>query len=754
MAIRKVDEKGLADRLLEAKTVADVDEILRQAEGLCGPLKQRPVGDRPNNSGAIRAGSDPALGVVERVVNAMDAMLDLGAREHPQDAPKSPREAAEMWFGVPKAGLAEMSTEARRELGEQIQVWLDESGDPKRPTVVVEDWGIGQAPARFPSTLVSLNEENKVQQAWNMGTYGQGGAVAFGFSEATIIISRRHPDFRDGQPDRVGWTVVRRFLDPTGQGLPNYRYVVDAAGNVPELDPGLFLDFEHGTRIIHIGYDLQGWTGPFTTGLWQFLHAALFEPVLPFLLTGKRKKEREYGTRIIIGNAARLQAEKAGGDIEIKRRDSVKFDLGEGYGKGTFNYWVLSRPPQSDNTSEPAASYVRADSAVSMTLFGQRQDTLPRSWIKDNAKLPFLLKGMVVQVSTDGFTPVAKSELFASTRERATKSDLLSEIYERLAYVLRNDDELKRLNHEEQERLLARSTSAASEKVRRRLAKWVKTKLQDLTKPGGGGVGPGTNGRRKPRPGGGPGHRDTTDAHLPNVPTHLRFKSDVVRVHQGAGGYTWVDIDAKNGYLPANDDTLSLRWTQKNPGDHVRHTMRSELLGGLSRWFFQADEKAWVGDYEFEATLYTANGVLTDTVTIRVAVPPEAPKQTKGSEPETGPRIEWVAEADWSDHGMDARTVGYVSEATEKTIIWLNQDYAPLKKALTSGNRTEQAIDTLKERYEYPLACALWLQEHELKNVTPRPSEQYLKAEKQRLAEAVLVAIDPDLDAAVEESES
>lgn len=755
MALAKVDEKGLAHQLLEAKTVRDVDEILRQAVALYGPLEQHPVGDRPNNIGAVRAGSDPALGVVERVVNAMDALLDLGRAQHPNDDPKSPREAAQMWFGVPNGGLAEMPDDSRRQLGGRIRVWLDESGDPKRPTVVVEDRGIGQAPARFPGTLVSLNEENKVRQSWNMGTYGQGGAVAFGFSEATIIISRRHPDFRDGAADRVGWTVVRRFDDPTGRSLPNYRYVVDKAGRIPQLDPSLFPDFAHGTRIIHVGYDLQGWTGPFTTGLWQFLHAALFDPVLPFLLTGKRKKESNYGTRIIIGNAARLKRpERARGDLDVAHHDSFDLDLGKRYGAVTFNYWVLTRPPQSDNSTDPAASYVRADSAISMTLFGQRQDTLARSWINNIAKLPFLYKSMVVQVSTDGFTPVAKNDLFTSTRERATKSDLLSKIYGHLASVLKNDEALKRLDHEQRERQLAKSTGASSEKVRKRLAKYVTTKLHDLTKPGGGGLGTGKNGRRQWQPGPPSPPRDTTDTHLPNVPTHLRFQRDVVRVHQGAGGYTWVDINAKNGYLPAHNDSLEFAWTGKDPGEHVRLTMRSQLLGGWSRWLFEADNGAEVGDYEFEATLYTTSGILSDSVTIRVAAPPPGPNQTKGSEPETGPEIRWVKEADWPDHDMDARTVGYVSEDTEKTIIWLSLDYPPLKKALTSGNRTEQAMENLKERYEYPIACALWLQDYQLKNEKPPPSEKYRKTEQQRLAEAVLNALEPEVDVAVEESDS
>jgi hypothetical protein len=762
----KVDEKALARRLMEAKTIEDIEEILAIAAGLHGPLGQRPVGDRPNNSGTIRAGSDPALGVIERIVNAMDAMVDLGHAEHPADEPKSPREAAERWFGVPKLGLAEMSDGNRRKLGEKIQVWLDESGDPRRPTVVIQDAGIGQVPRRFPGTLVSLNEQNKVGQPWNMGTYGQGGAVAFGFSEATIIISRRHPKFRGSDSDRVGWTVVRRVEDPTELALPNYQYVVDASNEVLELDPSLFPGFENGTRIIHVGYDLQGWTGPFTTGLWQFLHAALFDPVLPFLLTGKRKKEASYGSRIIIGNAARLQRpDKARGDLDVAHRDSVRFDLGDRYGSVTFNYWVLRRPADSPSTTDPAASYVRADSAVSMTLFGQRQDTQSRAWIKDNAKLPFLYKGMVVQVSADGLTPVAKSEVFASTRERATKSDLLSEIYDRLASVLRGDETLSQLNREEKERLLARSTSAASEKIRQRLANFVKTKLKGLTKPGKGSAEEGDGGRKKRGPGGNKASRPTVDANLPNVPTHLKFatlekggkvraKTDPMRVHQGGGGYTWVDIDAKNGYLPMHDDDLTLTWGAKDPGADIRLTMRSELLGGLTRWYFEADGKTTLGDYDFSATLYTPNGVLSDSIVVSVVTPPAARPKRKGDEPETGPDVQWVHEEEWPDHsGMDALTVGYVTEDDEETIIWLNRDYAALKKALAARDLTPEAIETRATRYQYPIACALWLQHHDLQKSDPRPDDKYEKAEKQRLAEAVLVAIDPDVDVAMEESE-
>ena len=81
----------------------------------------------------------------------------------------------------PTGGVGDMTETDRRALGERLKVWFDESGDPKRPTAVVEEDGIGQSPPAFPRTLLSLNEMNKVGQTWNMGTYGQGGAVTYGF---------------------------------------------------------------------------------------------------------------------------------------------------------------------------------------------------------------------------------------------------------------------------------------------------------------------------------------------------------------------------------------------------------------------------------------------------------------------------------------------------------------------------------------------------------------------------------------------
>lgn len=746
-------EKDLAMALVSIRTEKEVEQVIQLAEELYGKTRWRHVGDRPNNIGTVRLGSDPALGVVERLINAQDSMLDLGRMLNPTDEVRSPTEAAQKWLGVPKGGIADMTESERRELGSKIRIWLNESGDSKRPTVVWEDDGIGQSPGSFPTTFMSLNENNKVSQRWNMGTYGQGGAVTFGFSKATVVYSRRHPDYRGSNPDRVGWTIVKEVeTDPEKEMLPTYMYLVGSDNEVMELAPELFPDLRHGSRITGVAYDLQGWTGPFTTGLWQFLHAAIFEPVLPFLLTGKREKEKDYGSRIIVGNTVRLdRPDRARGDIDVAHMDSTKLDLGPDLGKVVFRYWVLRRPEGSTSTSDAAAAYVRADSAVSITLFGQRQDVMPRSWIKTQAFLPFLYKNMVVQINANNLTARAKRELFASTRERATKSELREHIYERLAAVLRNDEELKRLNHEERERLLRQSTAASSEKVRKRLAKFITTKVKNLLKAGEGSADSGTGGTRKGKSGGTSPPRNTDDSRLHNVPTRLEIKRKSMRLRQGGTCWTWVEIDAKNGYLPGHDDSLTV---EIDRGDEkVRLAMRSTLLGGLTRWTFEASPDAPIGEVKVSVSLMTPAGILEDSTVLHVEKPEEARRKSTGPEPETGPDVRWVTKEEWDDHEMSARMVGYVSVDEDETIIWVNRNYHLLDRALGRRNLTPEQVETRADRYQFPVAVALWLQDDAAKKADPAPSADYRNAEMERLAEAVLLASDPDVDLALEESE-
>ena len=94
--------------------------------------------------------------------------------------------------------------------------------------------------------------------------------------------------------------------------------------------------------------------------------------------------------------------------------------------------------------------------------------------------------------------------------------------------------------------------------------------------------------------------------------------------------------------------------------------------------------------------------------------------------------------------------MGDVTADDEKTVIFVNRDFALLAKAMGSRNLTSEMIVTRRDRYLYPVACGLWLQHYENRTipVEDRPNDAYLEGEMARLAEAVIVAIDPDVDLA------
>ncbi len=159
--------------------------------------------------------------------------------------------------------------------------------------------------------------------------------------------------------------------------------------------------------------------------------------------------------------------------------------------------------------------------------------------------------------------------------------------------------------------------------------------------------------------------------------------------------------------------------------------------------------------FRLRVELSTASGMLGDSAVITVADRPPVKETTSKEEPETGPDVQWVFRDNWKEHqeGMDGRSVGYVTEDAEGTIIWVNRHFEPLDKALSGAKMTPEAIGTGADRYQYPVACGLWLQHHAEKSASPKPDDKYRKQELQRLAEAVIAAIYPDVEAAIEDSE-
>jgi hypothetical protein len=756
----------LVKQLFTARTSAQVEKILEQASGV-GISGERYLGDRENNAGTVQMASNPYSAIVERITNANDGMLELKAElNHSGEMPGTPREAATRWFGVPKTGINDLTKdEERRALAENVTVMLDESDDKNRPTIVVTDRGIGQRPLDFPDTILSLNRSNKLRKRWLQGAYGQGGSATFRFCDHTIVVGRRFPGLLDGEQDVVGWTVVWEDQgDPYEDALSMYKYLVDSTGEVPVFDPSLLPDPDwHGMQVVHVSYELPKYSQAYTqltTGVWGMFHSYLFDPVLPFIVGGRRKVDLKAtkakgkeSTRVVVGNAARLNSPKGpAGDLEVTYSNSETFDLSKALGRdlGRFrvHYWVVQRDIESESNRDPTASYVEAESAVSMTLYGQRQDAERRAWLKSQVSLPYLQRNLIVQIDVDELSPPAKRDLFASTRERGVEGELRDAIYRETAEILRADDELRRLDRDERERMRAKGASRVADKVREKLRKFVKT-FQDEQKrtiadgPGSKKPWPPPQPPRPPAP-----PRNTDDSHLPNVPSRIFFERDQIRIAQGRRTTVWVDVDAKNGYLRRHEDDLSVTFSGLD--GKVVDIARSELLAGKSLWTLKADEDAPLTEGEIEVVLVTPNGLISAKAKIGVTEPPPAPKtKDEKQAPETGPNIEWVTRDEWEKHEFDERSVGRVDIGADATDIWVNRDQRLLARALDNRRLSKLETESREDRYLFAVGCGLYRREYlaqaQVLDDPPDSDSDYVRAEQERLAEAVLIAIDEKL---------
>lgn len=752
--------KELVNMLLSAKSPADIKQVLDAARS-GGLDKERFLGDRESNAGTVQIASNPYSPIIERVTNANDSMLEFRAElDGSERMPATPREAASRWFGVPMTGINDLTESERRNLASNVRVVLEDSGQKALPTIFITDRGIGQHPSDFPNTILSLNQSNKLHKRWLQGAYGQGGSATFRFCDYTILIGRRAPELLGpDQEDLVGWTIVWEDPgDPSKVALPMYKYLVGDDNEIPTFEPSLLEEPKwHGMQVAHIAYDLPKYSQAFTqlsNGIWGMLHSHLFDPVLPFIVGGRRdvdvrSTKNVNATRVVVGNAARLNNPKGpSGDLDVTYRNSETFNFTEVVGKevGRFrvHYWVVQRDASSDSKTDPTASYVGADSAVSMTLYGQRQDAERRSWLKTQVSLPYLQRNLIVQIDVDELSPGAKRELFASTRERGVEGALRDTIYRETADLLRNDGELRRLDHEERERMRAKSASQVRSKVRERLRRFVKTFQREQTRHDSGpnsGTRP-TSYVRPPRPLSPP--RNTDDSHLSSVPSRLFFERDPISIAQGRRTTVWVDLDAKNGYFRRHEDDLSISFSGLDA--KVSDVSRSELLAGKSMWTLQAAFDAPLGEGEMHASLITPNGLISASAEVTVVKAPVRQKG-RGNQPaaEDGPNIDWVLRENWEKFGFTERTVGRVDITSDTTDIWVNRDQLQLSRALESRKLTKTEVESREDRYLFAVGCGLYRREYFMRSASDEPNPDYVLAEQERLAESVIIAIDEQL---------
>ncbi len=734
------------EELLNINEATEMEGFINKVEDKYN-LQWRPVGDKENNVGVINMGADPGEGFIERLTNAIDAILERAALENPEmdNYPDNPREAVEEWFGVKTGHLDTLTSTERRKLAKNnIQIQMYKGSKRRTPTLVIRDKGVGQHPLDFPNTLLSLNESNKLTKLYLAGAYGQGGQTTFRYSKYTIIISRRPPDLLgEDAEDVVGMTIVRYGeRDPEKYKNGTYEYLVTDENEVLTIPPtelGLGNNFE-GTYIKHIDFELPKYSATLTapTGsLWWLIQSSLFDPVLPVYVTDNRKKTK---SRTIAGNYTRLQSDPR--DL-IEKSDVCEVNLrptGK-YGKVIVRYWVLRHDPDK---SYPVEAYVDKRHPIYFTHYGQTHGYLSRSFIRNKLQLPYLSKYLIVEVSCDTLTAKGKRELFSSTRERLNKGMVRDQMEEAIRTALRNDDDLRALEKQRHQEILSETSEEETQKLKEELGKLIDYVRGETETVGGTSSGDktqtGTSKRGSYTP---PEPLETRE-----IPTYIKIanKQDPIPLVKGRSSQLKIESDAEDGYLSRQNKILLLI----EPEDHINVRGHSYFDGGRLRCFLETSDEAEIGEeVSITAVLTRPNqSPLKEERKGIVKEPPTADYGEGTKRKISLPNIRRVSKQTpaWERLGWDENNVAEVKEEADSIDILVSMEFHYFKEQLEKSRYSEKWINRFKDNYTVYVAFCAWLQHFYRKEELPEMEadgipdipEEVFESELQRAARTII----------------
>lgn len=330
--------------LLKARTTFQVEEVMAQLPIVSpedyhwdyggkvvgdwreGHLHWVPVGgkDKRGNGGQIKLAGQPTNPIAERLVNGMEAIIELARlrelKANPSvPMPISPRDAVMRYFRLPRLDSIpriENSDDRKQmldrvnEIRKKLNVHVAFDKPSREFAVAIRDCGMGQQPGRIHDTLLSLGQTDKADKPYLIGVFGQGGSSAFQASEYSVIVSRRSPDLlAHGEDGGIGWSIVRQIV-PKGRRDLYFAYLAAAPdGSVPRFDAAAAnaVDFQHGSQFCHIKYDFGGSGAAVARLMYQALNHILFNPILPYDLFTVDKDHPE----LMQGTAQRLARKAA-----------------------------------------------------------------------------------------------------------------------------------------------------------------------------------------------------------------------------------------------------------------------------------------------------------------------------------------------------------------------------------------------------------------------------------------------------------
>lgn len=685
-----MNKNDMATRLLAITKVSDLTSIINDLTDE-EAIRWRPVGGNDNNLAIINLGSDPAAGVIERITNALDSVMEMEwiGRGEPSNI-TSPRLAAEKWFGLKGGRMASLKTNDLRKLetlSARVEITLQDSDRGDKPTIDIRDTGIGILPEDFADSILSLNKNRKLRKLFLAGAFGQGGSTALAYSPYTVICSRKVSATDNTEPHPFAFTIVR--FNPGDVNVDKhgvYEFMVDAKTGNPMTTPMAEDAFPAGTLVRHLTMEIGKYSAVMTapTGsLWWLVHNYLFDPVLPFRISDRRTN-KNMASRTVTGNHRLLSESKS---TEYKRNGTFTFRDGS----VTITWWVLS--PEGDNPRDRLKQYVMASKPIVVTYNGQKQGDFPNTVIKDDLKLPYLDRYLIVHVDCDKLDPDSRRQLFPSTREALRDTPIGDDLRRLVTDTLVGDSELRRLDHERKQRYIKQDDQGAVDAIRRRLAKRVRTLGTDAGKGSGPRMNPPSGEKTIPH------KRQPIPVQDP--PTFLRIASPNPRkIYAGHSFTLKFETDARPDYFLSADNFIAVI----APPLLGQYTGTASVRDGYGVAYFRAQEDSQVGTtakitLELRPPRATSLSATTDVV---VAELPQTAGGKQGDSQTPNINPQWVSEGEpfWKDNNWDQASVALVNRGEDGVDIFVSASNEKLAALIARAQRRDMsAVDKVKNFY-------------------------------------------------------
>lgn len=416
------------------------------------------LGNNPSNGSPVGILKSGEKGLLERITNAVDAVIEKQKNIQNMVSPKTSGSIIKKAFpkfyeniSNIKDGISDQLSV--KDANEQVVVAVNDGSKSNKPTFDVIDKGTGISGEDFANTILSINHGNKLSKdkSYLIGAFGQGGSTSLPFTYATMIISKIN--------DKYYFTVIKAVE------LDDYKNIVyvylTKNGEIIKLDGdndfdfpdyiNNFIDSDSGTFIRMIETDISKRyrdnevTKPGMLG--DYINTELFNVGLPIKIIDNRlnyinnehKQNRySYGSYLKLQTSKYLQKDYCGSISIIHNERSYKID-----------YFMLLPKDANAWGSESECKKVFEQFNVSYdpiiyVVNGQMINS--ESYIKlNNAGLNFLRYRLLVVIDLDVLDN-EKYKFFTSDRSQIKSTDLTRGFIDKVIVALSGVDKLKEMN--------------------------------------------------------------------------------------------------------------------------------------------------------------------------------------------------------------------------------------------------------------------------------------------------------------------